>query len=332
MQQQKQRESKAMKKKFLVTAATGDTGKYTSRLLLERGYQVRAVAHREDKRSQALAAAGAEVIFGDLVDLGFISEATKGIDGAYFCYPIKPGIVQATAYFAQAARENGVKSIVNMSQISALRDSASKAAQNHWIAEQVFDWSGLAVTHIRPTYFAEWLLYLAPMIAQGVMNVPFRDNRHAPIAAEDQARVISAILENPAPHAGKVYPLYGPVELTQAEIAAEVGRVLGHEVKYNYVDFDLFFQTLKQAQADDPAGSSKTHSADNAQEKEDSQNFLGQHLREVAINYENGVFAGTNDIVREIGGVPGTTVADFVNTHRQAFAARANTKEVVKNV
>jgi hypothetical protein len=46
-------------------------------------------------------------------------------------------------------------------------------------------WSGLTVAHIRPTYFAEWLLYLAPMIKAGLLHVPFGTGKHAPIAAED---------------------------------------------------------------------------------------------------------------------------------------------------
>jgi hypothetical protein len=29
------------------------------------------------------------------------------------------------------------------------------------MAERVFDWSGLTVTHLRPTFFAEWFLYYA---------------------------------------------------------------------------------------------------------------------------------------------------------------------------
>jgi NAD(P)H dehydrogenase (quinone) len=41
------------------------------------------------------------------------------------------------------------------------------------LAERVFDWSGVPTAHIRPTYFAEWLLYLAPMIRQGRMMAPF---------------------------------------------------------------------------------------------------------------------------------------------------------------
>ena len=65
------------------------------------------------------------------------------------------------------------------------------------------------MAHIRPTYFAEWLLYLAPMIKAGLLHVPFGTGKHAPIAAEDQGRVIAGILADPAPHAGKVYRCTG---------------------------------------------------------------------------------------------------------------------------
>jgi uncharacterized protein YbjT (DUF2867 family) len=83
----------------------------------------------------------------------------EGVRSAYFLHPIAPGIIGAAAYFAQAAKEAGVTAIVNMSQISARRESASHAAQDHWISERVFDWSGVPTTHLRPTFFADWLVY-----------------------------------------------------------------------------------------------------------------------------------------------------------------------------
>src|SRR5260370_7050334 len=91
--------------------------------------------------------------------------AVKGVRRAYFVYPIRPGIIQATAYFAQAAREAGVEAIVNMSQVSAREDAKSHAARDHWVAERVFDWSGIPSTHLRPTFFAERPLH-PPPIAQ----------------------------------------------------------------------------------------------------------------------------------------------------------------------
>ena len=204
-------------KKFLVTGPTGATGGETVEQLLEKGHAVRALAHREDERSEGLSKLGAEVVFGDLLDMESVRSALRGIYGAYFVYPIRPGIVDASVRFAQAAKEAGVEIIVNMSQKSAREDSQSHAALAHWLSERVFDWSGLPVSHIRPTLFSEWMLYGAAMIRQGTWLVPFGTGRHAPIAGEDQARVIVGILENPKAHAGNTYPLVGPVERTVRE-------------------------------------------------------------------------------------------------------------------
>ena len=190
-----------------------------------------------------------------------------------------------------------------MSQISAREDAKSHAATDHWLAERVFDWSGLAVAHIRPTYFAEWLLYLAPMIKAGRLHVPFGTGKHAPIAVEDQARVIAGILEDPASHNGKVYPLFGPVEYTYREIAQVLSQVLGKSVEYKQVDFEEF-QTTLQARG---KASAK------------GNDFLFQHLREVVIDHQNGIFAGTNDLVEELGGRPPMTLEAFIEKHRAAF-------------
>src|SRR6266852_1977018 len=47
--------------------------------------------------------------------------------------------------------------------------------------------------------------------------------------------------------------------------------------------------------------------------------FLVQHLREVAIDHTNGIFAGTNEFVEKIGGQPPLTVEAFVAKHSGAF-------------
>ena len=159
--------------KILITGATGDTGGYAIEQLLQKGHEVRALVHRIDDRSRRFDDKGVEVVAGDYLDLGAMRTAVKGVRRAYFVYPIRPGIIQATAYFAQAAREAGVEAIANMSQISAREDARSHAARDHWVAERVFDWSGIAVAHLRPTFFAEWLLYNAPMIKAGTLAMPF---------------------------------------------------------------------------------------------------------------------------------------------------------------
>ena len=288
---------------FFISGATGATGGAAARQLLAKGSRVRAFVHREDERAQALREQGAEVAIGDLRDFKAVREALKGADRAYFVYPIQPGLIEATVQFAQAAEEAGIEAVVNMSQISARENAKSNAAQAHWLAERVFDWSGLSVTHLRPTYFAEWLLTLAPMIRQGVLYGPFTTGRHAPIAGEDQARVIVSLLESPKPHRGQIYPLYGPVEMTYAEIAKAAGSVLGKEVRYQSLPFEQWAETVRRVVV-----------------RRRYDDFLLQHLREVAVDHTNGVFAGTNDLVERIGGRSPMTVEAFVEKHREAFA------------
>jgi NAD(P)H dehydrogenase (quinone) len=284
---------------LLITGAAGKTGNHAVRLLLERGHRVRALVHRFDDRAARLRDSGAEVIVGDLNRIDDVRNAAEGARAAYFVYPIAPGLLEATTTFAQGAHEAGITAVVNMSQISARRDATSNAARIHWLAERVLDWSPLAVSHLRPTFFAEWFIYFGWSIREeGVLRLPFGNGRHAPISSEDQGRVIAAILENPDEHAGQTYPLFGPVEMNHDEIAEAISRAVGRPVRYEPADIDTWVKDIQ------------SHGF---------SSYLGQHLGQVAIDYRNGIFAGTNDIVERIGGKPPTTVEDFVTANSAAF-------------
>lgn len=289
-------------RRILVTGATGETGGYTTDLLLEEGFVVRAFVHKADERSAKLEARGAEIVVGDLLELDDVRSALKDVNAAYFVYPIRPGLIDATAYFAQAAKDAGLDGIVNMSQISARYESKSHAARDHWIAERVFDWSGVPVTHIRPTFFAQWLTYphnRKHILERGVISEPLGNGRHAPIAAEDQARLIAAILADPAPHKGQIYSLFGPVEMDQAGIAKAVGEVLGRPVDYEPITIDTYRMRLEGAGVMPP--------------------FLIQHLCAVAQDYRDGIFAGTDDVIGRVTGKPPMTVQEFVTAHINLF-------------
>jgi NAD(P)H dehydrogenase (quinone) len=281
----------------LVIGATGKTGRHTTELLLQHGHRVRVLVHRADDRSEKLAALGAETVTGDVHDLNALAAAMKGIEAAYFTYPIPPGLLDATANVAQAAAENQVGAIVNMSQISARREAASNAARQHWVAERLLDRSPAAVTHLRPTFFAEWLINFWD--GTGMLRLPLGDGHHAPVTAADQAKVIAAILKDPAPHAGQTYPLYGPVELNHYEIAETMTRVLGREVTYVPVDFAA---TL---------------------ERQGRPQHLIQHLSGVTVDYRNGIFSGTNDLVKAISGSDPTDVETFIAQNKPFYDTHA---------
>jgi uncharacterized protein YbjT (DUF2867 family) len=159
------------------------------------------------------------------------------------------------------------------------------------------------MTHLRPTYFSQWLIYphwRQHIVERGEIRLPFGDGRHAPIAAEDQARLIAAILENPQAHAGKTYNLNGPVELSQQGVADAVGEVLGRTITYVPISLEQYDREM--AEAGLPA-------------------FLRQHLVEVAQDYQHGVFEGEDGVIREITGQAPMTVQAFVTLHKGLFQA-----------
>ncbi|MFC0400679.1 NmrA family NAD(P)-binding protein [Paraburkholderia rhizosphaerae] len=288
---------------ILVSGATGRTGGAAIDELLKMGKSVRAYVRTDDDRAAALRQRGVDIAIGDFTDIDDIRAAMEGIRSAYFLHPIAPGIVGASAYFAQAAKEAGVTAIVNMSQISARRESSSHAAQDHWVSEQVFDWSGVPTTHLRPTFFAEWLVY--PHFAKEIwatkkIEFPFGDGRHAPIASDDQGRVIAHVLARPEGHEGKIYTLHGPVEMDHTEIAGAMSEVLGARIDYAPISIDEFRTRMENLYKFPP--------------------FLTQHLVEVAQNYRDGIFSGTNDVIEKITGMPPLSVQQFVARNRDVFA------------
>lgn len=284
---------------FLITGATGKTGGGAVELLLERGYRVRALVHREDERSRKLAQAGAEIAVSDLHDLDGVTAALRDVTGAYLCYPILPGLIGATTYFAQAATEAGVRSVVNMSQISARREASSNAARQHWLCERLLDRTDLLTAHIRPTFFAEWLkMWWERRDGDGYLRLPFGERRHAPIASADQSRVIAALLLDPEPHDRAAFTLHGPVELNHHEIAGAMSGTLGIPVHYEPISVEEFASAM--AERGLPA-------------------HLIQHLSNVAVDYQNGIFAGTNDNVERIGGRAPRSVERFVIENKSDF-------------
>lgn len=285
--------------KYLVTGATGKTGTYAINELLRQGAQVRALVHKIDERSDKLAEKDVEVVEGDLNDFLSLGNALKGISGVYFVFPIQTsGILAATAYLVQAAKEQGVQHIVNMSQKSARREAVSHAAQDHWIAERMLDLSGIPVTHIRPTFFAEWFTYFDTIKKIDKIILPFGEGRYAPIAAEDQGRVIAELLLHPETYAGKTYPLYGPKEYNLYEMAEIFSEELGRKISYEAISIETY-------QAEAPKQGFGPH-------------FI-QHISSVAQDCRDGVFAGTNTAVKDITGREPMGLQEFIHRNRIIF-------------
>jgi NAD(P)H dehydrogenase (quinone) len=282
----------------LVSTATGDTGRPMVDHLITEGLQVRAMVRKDDARAQQLRDKGAEVVFGDLLDFRDVRTALDGVQRAYFNYPVGEGLVEAAVMFAQAAKERDLEMIVNMSHIQSRPHARSKATQNHWLSEQVFNWSGVPTTHLRVTFFMQWLLYVSHLVRYGRYAMPFdAGSRFAPIAASDIALTAAKIFAHPSEHGGQVYTLTGPVEYSHQELAAEVSRVLDRDMPYEQVTVTTFLELI--GLSDDVAKL--------------------KHFEAVTLDQQEGLLAGVDDTARRIVGQPLSTVQEFVNDNRALF-------------
>ncbi len=290
---------------ILVTGATGKTGLPVIKQLVERKFLVRAFVHRMDERSERLKALGAEVVAGDFLDLQSIRAAMQEVNRVYFCYPTLDRLVEATTILAVAARDAGVEGIVNMSQISAREHARSPLARHHWLSERILDWADIGASHINPTFFAEdlYLFTGQSIAAEGKMYLPFGEGRHAPVAAEDIARVVVGILEDPKPHIGQRYVITGPKNMKVVEMAEVLSAELGKPIEYVNLPLEQWRKILI--------------------EKAGFPDFLATHLVAVAQDHQEGVFSAETDVVERIGGQAPQSLRDFVRTHMAEFTGAA---------
>ena len=228
---------------ILVTGAAGKVGAIgptVVQTLIERGFKVRAMVRQRDARSEALEAIGAELVVGDLLDLHAMHRAVEGCKRLYFSMSVAASYLEATTNVAVVARHHGIEAFVNISQMTVsqmgIRDTtASPQHKQHWLAEQVLNWSGLPVVYLRPTAFMDVFFhrFAIPTIKRSsALMLPFGRGRTSPIAAYDVARCVVEVLADPAPHLGKVYDLTGPASADLDEIAAQYSRVLGRPIRY----------------------------------------------------------------------------------------------------
>src|ERR1700756_2344847 len=222
-----------IKPRTIVTGATGKTGSVVATELLKAGYPVRALVRREDGRSAWLEAQGAEIAVADMNDVERIADALRDVQGAYYCPPYDPYMIQGAVAFAVAAEESRLEQIVGLSQWLASPSHSSLATRQSWLVDRLFSMTPrVAHTIINPGFFADaYLVTIGLAVHLGMFPWIYGNSRNAPPSNEDIARVAVAALMSPARHAGKGYRPTGPKLLGAEDMARAIGRAVGGSVK-----------------------------------------------------------------------------------------------------
>lgn len=297
---------------YLITGAGGGIGSVSRRVvqvLLDDGEQVRAMVRRDDDRADQLRAMGADVIVGDLTRAGDIVEAMDGADRMFFNMSVSPDYLRATAEVCAVALERGrLDVIVNMSQMTVSQmtltsTDESKQHRLHWLAEHVLNWSGLPVIHVRPTTFLDNPLFTflaKPAVRErGVLVLPFGAGRTSPIAADDVARVVAALLRDPADRVGQIYELTGPEVLDTNGLAAQYGRALNRPISAEDLPLDEW-----EHQVLEPIG---------------LPDHVRQHIATMARLHREGRYDRATEDVQQLTGRPAQTVEQYVASNPDLF-------------
>jgi uncharacterized protein YbjT (DUF2867 family) len=249
------------------------------------------------------------VIVGDLTSAGDIVDAMDGVRRMFFNMSVSPDYLRATTEVSAVALDRGhLDVLVNMSQMTVSQmtltsTSESKQHRLHWLAEHVLNWSGLPVIHVRPTVFLDnpLLTFLAkPTVRErGVLALPFGTGRTSPISADDVARVVAALLRDPADRIGKVYELTGPEVLDINDLAEQYSRALKRPISAEDLPLDEW-----ERQVLAPVG---------------LPDHVRQHIATMARLHREGRYDRATDDVEQITGRPAQTVEQYVASNPDLF-------------
>ena len=299
---------------YLITAAArtltlGRVSQYVVELVRGKGEPVRAMVPYNDALAHRLRDLGAEVVVGELTSPADVVNAMRDVTRMFFNTSISLDYLEKTAIVCAAARElGGMEVIVNMSQMTVSQMTLSSNQESRqqrllWLSEQIMNWSGVPVVHVRPTVLLDNPLFTVlarrSVRDRGVLALPFGTGRTSPIAAEDVARVVAALVLNP-PEAGQVYGLTGPQLLDIKDLAEQYSRALGRTISAEDIPYDDWVrQYLRNSGLSD---------------------LVQQHLATVARRHRDNRYDRFTHDVEQVTGQPPQTVEQYVASHPEMFA------------
>src|SRR5580658_8154096 len=223
---------------FVVAGATGHVGSVVSRELLAVGHKVRAIVRNVDK-AKALASQGADLLAGELSDVGFLTRAMRGADGAFLLLPPANDAPDVRALQDQVAHvqpaavaESGVRHVVLLSSWGAEKPAGTGPIVGLHVLEEALKKTGAISTFLRAGSFTENLLNVLPAAQhQGILPNFFPpEHKLATVATRDIAAVAARTLLSP-PAATQVVYVLGTHEYSAVDQAAYLSKKLGKEIK-----------------------------------------------------------------------------------------------------
>lgn len=231
---------------ILVTGATGRVGRHVVDQLVQRGAPVRVLTRDPSKVEFP---PEVDVAKGDLLDLGAMRSALKGIRTLFLLNAVTGDEFTQAIVTLNLAREAGIERVVYLSVIHADRFVNVPHFAVKYGAERMLEQMGFGATILRPSYFIDNDLTIKDVVLEhGVYPMPIGNKGVAMVDARDIAEVAALELirrhQAPAALPLEIIDVVGPDTLTGEGIAAIWSDTLGRPVVYGGDDPTGFEQNL----------------------------------------------------------------------------------------
>ena len=242
---------------YVITGATGNTGRIIASTLLDAGQQVRIIA-RDAEKAKELTEKGAELFKGSTNDVGLLKKAFAGVNTVYAIIPMNMQAADYTAFqmehvnaIAEAMEACNVKNVVALSSQGAHISSGSGIILGlHNMEERFNQIDGLNTLNLRPCYFMENTLGMVGLIKEsGIMGSPIKADLSFPmIATKDIANYAAKRLLALDFEGNNHQDLLGAGNVSYKEIAKVYGAAIGNPdlnyVQFPYADFKIAFMGM----------------------------------------------------------------------------------------
>ncbi len=217
---------------FLITGASGKTGRAVVRALAATQTSVRALVRRPEQTAPLEQIGATDVVVGDLQDPDVLKKAMIGIRA---CYHICPNVHPEEVSIGFAAISAAEAANVERFVFHSVLHPQTRAMPHHWaklqVEERLFE-SSLGYTILQPCAYMQNISALWDSIVRaGEYVVPYRaETLISPIDLEDVASVARRVLTEDG-YTGAIFELCGPEILSQWEIASILSECLSRPVE-----------------------------------------------------------------------------------------------------
>jgi len=227
---------------YVITGATGHTGRIVARTLLGLGQKVRAIGRSAD-RLESLSAEGAEPFVCDITDAATLTKAFSGAKAVYAMVP--PSMTsqnyradqdRASNAIAEAVEKARVEYVVSLSSVGADKaQGTGPVAGLHYLEQKLNRIPDLNALHLRPGYFMENTLAQVGIIqTMGITAGPVLNDLALPmIATTDIGAAAAKALLNLDFTDKQTRELLGQRDLSYDDATRIIGKAIGKpDLKY----------------------------------------------------------------------------------------------------